>query len=331
MHRQPMSFGLRLLQLYVLLSTTNGQHTLTRLARIFKTSRQSILRMMEQLALLPGIQLETWKEDRERCYRIRRNNPPLGMVLDPDALRKLTICRDIVAHLLPENIQGDIDKSIDVMAGLIVPAAMGDQYLQFPAEPFWKGKIEYAPFQEIISDLIETIAKRKLCLVEYRARGSEAPREHHICPVKLMAFRETLYVRCFHFSEDGAVLHEHPSTLAIHRIRHLRILKRQVALPEYEEAENYFGFHFNDPFEVLIRFQPEVADFVRERVWSARQECALHADGTLDLRFVSTSRPEVKSWVMSFGPDAEILEPADLRAEVTALFQEAAQKYLAGP
>ena len=64
------SFGLKLVQLYVLLSTSDRSFTLTRLSQIFRCSRQSVLRMVEQLELLPKIQLQSYKEGKERYYQI---------------------------------------------------------------------------------------------------------------------------------------------------------------------------------------------------------------------------------------------------------------------
>ena len=52
-----------------------------------------------------------------------------------------------------------------------------------------------------------------------------------------------------------------------------------------------------------------------------------HRDGGLDLEFTATSRPEVISWVLSFGRDAELLEPVELRKELKVLVQDLARTY----
>jgi predicted DNA-binding transcriptional regulator YafY len=39
---------------------------------------------------------------------------------------------------------------------------------------------------------------------------------------------------------------------------------------------------------------------------------------------------EIRSWILGWGADVEVLEPADLRAEVRAILDAAARRYVAG-
>jgi predicted DNA-binding transcriptional regulator YafY len=45
------------------------------------------------------------------------------------------------------------------------------------------------------------------------------------------------------------------------------------------------------------------------------------------VEFTATSRPEVASFVLSFGPEAELLAPEDLRAEVAGMIRQMAAIY----
>ena len=101
-HRNPFgSPGLRLLQMYALLCSSNRRYSLARLAGLFGCSRQTILRMADQLQRVPGIPLETWKENGERHYRVPPGRPPALVSLDIESIRHLMLCRDIVRHLTP--------------------------------------------------------------------------------------------------------------------------------------------------------------------------------------------------------------------------------------
>jgi len=88
-----------------------------------------------------------------------------------------------------------------------------------------------------------------------------------------------------------------------------------------------FGFPFNPPFRVKVRFDEEVATYIHERTWSRDQEVTVNEDGSLTLQFTSISRPEVRAWILGFGSNAEVLEPNDLRDEVVAALQAALAAY----
>jgi proteasome accessory factor B len=80
-----------------------------------------------------------------------------------------------------------------------------------------------------------------------------------------------------------------------------------------------FGIYEGDEqIHVKIRFSPRVARFVQEKHWHASQRCTPQRDGSLLVEFDLSSTVEVKCWALSFGRDAEVLEPPDLRDEMAA-------------
>lgn len=78
-----------------------------------------------------------------------------------------------------------------------------------------------------------------------------------------------------------------------------------------------FGLFQGERLETaVLRFTPFRARWVREQVWHERQEVEELADGGLILSFPVADYREVKMTILSFGADAEVLEPEGLRAEV---------------
>jgi predicted DNA-binding transcriptional regulator YafY len=72
---------------------------------------------------------------------------------------------------------------------------------------------------------------------------------------------------------------------------------------------------------VRIRFSPRVARFVQEKRWHATQQMIQAQDGSLIVRLDLSSTVEVRSWVLSFGREAEVLEPQALRDEIARELQ----------
>lgn len=83
--------------------------------------------------------------------------------------------------------------------------------------------------------------------------------------------------------------------------------------------------------EVVIRFDPYQARYIRERRWHPTQTVEELADGGLVLRFQAGGLAEVKRWVMAFGSHAEVLAPEKLREDVAEEAREIARIYESNP
>ncbi len=70
--------------------------------------------------------------------------------------------------------------------------------------------------------------------------------------------------------------------------------------------------------QVSIRFDPDQARYVAERMWHPTERRERHRDGSLTLRFELSGLEGVKRWVLSYSSHAEVLAPASLRREVAA-------------
>ena len=104
--------------------------------------------------------------------------------------------------------------------------------------------------------------------------------------------------------------------------------------------EEFMAYSFKiergEPVDVVIRFGPEQARYVRGKVWHPTQtieELGRDENGAergLILRMRVGGLGEVKRWVLSFGAGAEVLEPPVLREAVAATAQALAATYSNG-
>jgi predicted DNA-binding transcriptional regulator YafY len=78
-----------------------------------------------------------------------------------------------------------------------------------------------------------------------------------------------------------------------------------------------FGVHSaQGEFQVAIRFNEQVADYIREKRWHDSQELVELKKGGVELRMKLSSLPEVERWVLSWGGNATVIKPAELAAMV---------------
>jgi predicted DNA-binding transcriptional regulator YafY len=74
-----------------------------------------------------------------------------------------------------------------------------------------------------------------------------------------------------------------------------------------------FGVHSGEgKFDVVIRFGPRAADYIREKKWHASQTLRDLKGGAVELKMQLSSLGEVQRWVLSWGGDARVLQPPEL-------------------
>ena len=78
---------------------------------------------------------------------------------------------------------------------------------------------------------------------------------------------------------------------------------------------------------VVVRFSPEVAARVAETRWHPGQTTERHADGSLVWDAAVSGLREVRIWILGWGADAEVLEPAELRESISAELVRASARY----
>ena len=111
---------------------------------------------------------------------------------------------------------------------------------------------------------------------------------------------------------------------AVERVRELRALSSRFDLPTNFKAEEYlreaWGIVKGDVVTVEVIFSRAAARDVRGRLWHPSQRLREMPGGRLELTLKVADTLEVRRWILGYGPDAEVMEPAALRE---ALRQEA--------
>lgn len=121
-------------------------------------------------------------------------------------------------------------------------------------------------------------------------------------------------------------------TFKIERIRDVRVTPRAFDPPEGATLERDLRRGWDiiadqPPTEIVVRFSPAVADRVGETTWHPLQRTERTPDGGLVWRSTVSGVIEVRLWILSWGDDAEVLEPAELRTQVRAIHERAAGQY----
>jgi predicted DNA-binding transcriptional regulator YafY len=91
--------------------------------------------------------------------------------------------------------------------------------------------------------------------------------------------------------------------------------------------ESAFDIVYGDPVKVRIWFSANQARYINERKWSRNQEIVDQEDGSIILSMKTSGWWDVKRWVLSYGSEAKVLEPEDLKKEILAELKSAQDSY----
>lgn len=80
---------------------------------------------------------------------------------------------------------------------------------------------------------------------------------------------------------------------------------------------------------VKVRISPAWARWVGEKIWHKSQKVTRLPNGGLEMAFRVAGLDEIKRWVLSFGPECQVLEPARLKQLVLADLQKSLGQYSA--
>lgn len=166
---------------------------------------------------------------------------------------------------------------------------------------------------------LETItrawADRRVVRLRYRAPNREAT-EREVAPYFVEVSRNGPGAYVIGFDQlRGAI-----RTFKIERVEHATVLDTSFEIPAdfdpYTFLANAWGVMDDTAVDVQLRFTAEAAPRVRESMWHQSQRLVERDDGGCDLMMTIGGVREVLPWVLGWGAEVEVLEPAELRAEV---------------
>ena len=197
-----------------------------------------------------------------------------------------------------------------------------------------KDRISFSPADELQSVSFKNVGLGKADMVVFNALSRATLRQHEVefdyrkpgeakaarrrvQPYHL-AHRENLWYLVGHDSERAAL-----RTFALPRISNPAVLKTQFVRPADFSPEKFFANALGvlggeRDYRVVIRFGAAVADRVREREWHESQELRDLPDGRLELQLRLGALPEIERWVLTWGSDAEVVQPKELRERLKA-------------
>jgi predicted DNA-binding transcriptional regulator YafY len=173
--------------------------------------------------------------------------------------------------------------------------------------------------------LMEAIGEEVRVKMQYYSVHSQQKKTYVIDPYRLMYFRGGLYLFA-HVEEYKQI-----RTFAVERIESIEKTREEFEKPPDFSVESYlesaFGVVKEEPFDVEIIFNKDIAEYVRSRVWHPSQVVREIGGGRINMKMHVGGEFELGAWILSFGSSATVVSPERLRRRVDAELIRAHENY----
>jgi proteasome accessory factor B len=169
---------------------------------------------------------------------------------------------------------------------------------------------------QIFDALAQATARQQQLQMVYRKPGAK-PEQRVVDPYHLANINGEWFL----FAYDH--LRNDLRTFVPSRIQSVMPTGKKFERPENFSLEKAlsgsFGVHSPEGrYDVTLRFDPEVADYIREKRWHASQTLRELPGGGVELKLKLSSLKEIERWVLGWGGHAHVAAPPELVERVRA-------------
>jgi predicted DNA-binding transcriptional regulator YafY len=298
-----------------------GYPNATKLAKEIEVSTKSIHRDLEFMRDRLGLPLEYNFEKRGYYYTEEVSNFPTLQITEGELFALLVAEKALQQYrgtTFEKPLLSAFRKMSDSLPDTIsINLADWDQTISFRtrAEPILN--------LAIFDDLAKAVAGRKQLKLTYRKPGQKETEFRLVDPYHLANINGEwfLFAWC-HLRKDIRTF----APARIKAVEHTgKTFVRPLKFSLDKRLRDSFGVRSgNEHFDVVIRFNELVADYIREKKWHDSQHLKELTDGGVELRLNLSSLAEVERWVLSWAGNAIVVAPPELSKAVA----NAAQRIL---
>lgn len=183
-----------------------------------------------------------------------------------------------------------------------------------------------APLQSRFATLADAVLARRRARIVYHGRARDARSERTISPQRIVHYRDNWYVDAWCHSRRAL------RSFAVERVQRAEPLDQPAREVPDERLDAHFASAYGifggpAPHTAVLRFTAERARWVADERWHPEQEGRWLDDGRYELRVPFGDARELVLDVLRYGPDVEVVAPAQLRRRVAARLRAALAQY----
>ncbi|MCC6419122.1 MAG: WYL domain-containing transcriptional regulator [Gemmataceae bacterium] len=182
---------------------------------------------------------------------------------------------------------------------------------------------------EVTRRLTEAWAASRTVRLSYRSQRTKAVEQTELDPHLLEPGSELAATYVIGFSHQ----HGEVRTFKIDRVGAVELTDDHFEPPDrgalLANLAHGWGVVYvgDEEHHIVIDFSPAVASRVQETTWHASQRTSPAGDGGVRLEVTLPSLLEIVPWIRGWGPEARVIAPEALRAEIASSLRGAARQY----
>jgi proteasome accessory factor B len=267
-----------------------------------------------------------WTGDR-KLYRFItgfKDVPPIGFSLQE--LLTLYFLRSHLVTLQGTPFHDDLENIFRKINSVLPPRyAAHLERLSRITLPIMQGVRDYSKASALLTELRKALLFQQKVKLHYKTPTSKKAELYTVDPYSFIFYKGGLYLQGFAHNRLSM------RTFAVERITAIITLTERFEIPWEYQPENQFSEAFGivreKSLKVRLRFSAEVAHSIVDRIWHPTQKIKKLPNGELELSFTAGGRMEILSWILSYGCHVELLEPLELRQEITEKAHNMAKMY----
>jgi len=188
---------------------------------------------------------------------------------------------------------------------------------------------EYGKFKGILNRVNDAAVNRKSIEIVYYTMSRKKESRRRVDPYRVWFLNGTFYlIGLCHTRHEVRIF-------ALDRIKMLHETKETFDIPDdfsFEKfTESSFGVYQGEPVYIKVWFHPDVAGYIKEKIWHESQQIYPQDDGSIIFEAEVAGTDEIRFWIMTWGAKAVVLEPESLREEIRAEAEMMADRYESTP
>ncbi len=289
--------------------------TVTEIAKREESGFRTIYRDLEALQTA-GFPLYTEKIDRSNRWAFidtfKFKIPPPFTLTE---LMSLYFYKDLIRVLKGTPFYDSLDSVFKKVQSTLPPQTL--RYLDQIQSVFHVGikpYKDYAKFKNMLNQVSQAALDHRRIEIVYHPLARKEKTLRKVDPYKIWFYEGSIYLIGF------CHLREEIRMFVLDRIKTLTVTDERFALAKDFNLDEFMRHSFkvmhDELYSVKVRIQPKMARWVGEKIWHESQKTRKLTDGSLEMVFRIAGLDEIKSWILSFGPEAVVLNPPELQEQV---------------
>ncbi len=295
----------------------------TRLAKYLDVTTKSIQRDIEFMRNTLGAPIEYNNKVKGYFYIDGWNFLPTMYFNELEA-KSLMATRAVLAQYQGAPYYSEISGALDKVLHCLPEALTEEHFLDVYSFARTSAKL---PSPEYFTKLEKAIKNHSKVRISYEALRTGEQTERVVHPYRLHLFEDTWFLIAI------CELRKRPRAFILRRIKSLEVLNENYDMDpcfdsdKYLETRMFLFIEGDGKNTVKIWFSSRLSEWIKERKWHPNQEIIDNSDGSLILSMHVDAFDVVVCWIMQFGVDAEVLEPAELRKKIVRECTAISQRY----